>query len=118
MDAGETYVLFGPLSAGTLELSSAPDITLNGIDAGDQLGKGVGGGDINDDGAPDLIIGARFADPGGRTSAGETYVLFGTPPPPPPPVPSVTGLGLAALAVLVLGTFVWAMRGRARTQRI
>ena len=76
-DAGESYVLFGPLSAGTLELSTAPDITLNGIDAGDISGTRVGSGDINNDGVDDLIIGAAQADPGGRLSAGETYVVFG-----------------------------------------
>jgi hypothetical protein len=34
-------------------------------------------GDINNDGAVDLILGAQSADPGGRTEAGETYVVFG-----------------------------------------
>ena len=76
-DAGESYVLFGPLSAGTLELSSAADITLNGIDAFDFSGAGVGSGDVNNDGVTDLIIGALNGDPGGRINAGESYVLFG-----------------------------------------
>ncbi|MEI2578507.1 integrin alpha, partial [Scytonema sp. PRP1] len=34
-------------------------------------------GDINSDGINDLIIGARFADPGGRNNAGKSYVVFG-----------------------------------------
>ena len=71
-DAGETYVLFGPLSAGTLELSSAVDITVNGISAFDQSGTAVASGDINNDGVDDLIIGTEVADPGGRTDAGQT----------------------------------------------
>ena len=75
--AGETYVLFGPLSAGTLELSTAADIVVNGIDAEDCSGTGVSTGDVNDDGVDDLIIGAPTADPGGRNAAGESYVLFG-----------------------------------------
>jgi hypothetical protein len=28
-------------------------------------------------GIDDLIVGARFADPGGKSSAGESYVVFG-----------------------------------------
>ena len=76
-DAGETYVLFGPLAAGTLELSTDADITINGIDGGDASGLGVGIGDINNDGTADLIIGAGNGDSGGKNSAGETYVLFG-----------------------------------------
>ena len=75
-DAGETNVLFGPLAPGAIELSNA-DIKVNGIDPGDQSGHGVVSGDINNDGVDDLIVGARAGDPGGRTSAGETYVLFG-----------------------------------------
>jgi hypothetical protein len=74
--AGEAYVVFGPLVSGTVELSAA-DITLNGIDSSDNAGTGVGSGDIDNDGIVDLIVGALCADPGGRSSAGETYVLFG-----------------------------------------
>ena len=37
-----------------------------------------GAGDVNGDGIGDVIIGARSADPGNRTSAGETYVVFGS----------------------------------------
>ena len=76
-NAGETYVLFGPLSAGTLELSTAAAVTINGIDAGDASSVGLAGGDINDDGAHDIIIGSDAGDPGGRLNAGETYVIFG-----------------------------------------
>ena len=34
-------------------------------------------GDVNGDGFDDLIIGALYADPGGDSSAGESYVVFG-----------------------------------------
>src|SRR3990167_5549143 len=34
-------------------------------------------GDINGDGIDDLIIGAYYADPSGRTDAGASYVVFG-----------------------------------------
>ena len=52
---------------------------LNGIDAFDLSGFSVAGaGDVNADGIDDLIIGAPNAAPGGRSLAGETYVIFGT----------------------------------------
>ena len=116
-NAGESYVLYGPLSAGTLELSTAPDVTLNGIAAGDGSGFRLALGDINNDGANDLVIAALNADPGDRASAGETYVLFGTLPPPPPPVPGLSGLGLAALAALLLGALAWVQRLERRVRR-
>lgn len=76
-DAGETYVLFGPLNAGTMELSTDADVTIHGIDAGDHSGIGVAIGDFNADGVNDLAIGARRADPDGRENAGEAYIVFG-----------------------------------------
>jgi VCBS repeat-containing protein len=51
---------------------------LNGIAGGDDSGYSVAGaGDVNGDGVDDLIIGARFADPNGKSRAGESYVVFG-----------------------------------------
>ena len=127
-DGGETYVLFGPLSTGTLELSSAADLVLNGIDPNDSSGIGVGIGDLNDDGALDFIIGAVQADPSGRSDAGQTYVMFGEPTPAPPPapplpppvpepvpIPSLTQWGLVAMAVLVAALLL--LRSRRTTTR-
>ncbi len=76
-DAGETYVLFGPLPDGVLELSTDADVTIHGLDAGDHSGIGVAVGDFNADGINDLAIGARRADPDGRENAGEAYIVFG-----------------------------------------
>ena len=83
--AGETYVVYGGASApgaeGMLDLSALDgtnSFVLNGIDAGDFSGFSVSSaGDVNGDGYDDLIIGARFADPNGDFSAGETYVVYG-----------------------------------------
>ncbi len=97
--AGRSYVVFGRDSsqAGSFpaqfEVSSllpaeggdgSAGFVLNGIDGGSafELGDVSGisvsaAGDINGDRIGDLIIGASFADPGGRDEAGEAYVVFG-----------------------------------------
>jgi len=82
-NAGETYVIYG--SAG---MESIPDIDLEetpsnvtricGKNPGDHSGRDVSSGDINGDGFSDVIIGARYADPFGRSNAGETYVIYGS----------------------------------------
>ncbi|MBM3934297.1 MAG: DNRLRE domain-containing protein [SAR202 cluster bacterium] len=76
-NSGETYVIFGPLSAGTLELSTDADLTFRGIDSDDLSGSGAGSGDINGGGIDDIIIGAQQGDPESRSNAGEIYVVYG-----------------------------------------
>ncbi len=82
-NAGESYVVFGKASgwAANLDLSTLDGNTgfrLDGIDAGDESGRKVSNaGDVNGDGFDDVIVGARDADPGGDSSAGETYLIFG-----------------------------------------
>ena len=83
--AGESYVVYGgasaPGTAGVLALSALDGTNgfmLNGIDANDRSGVSVSSaGDVNGDGYDDLIIGARQADPGGNSNAGESYVVYG-----------------------------------------
>ncbi|MEM9272374.1 MAG: DUF4347 domain-containing protein [Cyanobacteria bacterium P01_F01_bin.143] len=81
--AGESYVVFGDSdvgSSGTIELSAldgSNGFVLNGIDAGDGLGRSVSNaGDVNGDGIADLIIGAFRADPN-SDDEGQSYVVFG-----------------------------------------
>jgi hypothetical protein len=51
---------------------------LKGIDTSDFSGTPVSdAGDVNGDQIDDLIIGATSADPGDRSRAGESYVVFG-----------------------------------------
>ena len=109
--AGECYIFFGPLSAGTLELSTVADITIIGIDVANFLGTDVASGDMNNDGVLDMII-AAFMHPGGRVFAGVTYVLFGTPlsTPTPPPIPGLTAWGILTLAGLLTVAFKWKRR--------
>jgi hypothetical protein len=49
---------------------------IDGAAAGDQSGRSVApAGNVNGDGAGDLIIGAPGAGPGGRNSAGRLFLL-------------------------------------------
>ena len=52
---------------------------ISGVDFqdGDRSGSSVSAGDFNADGIDDLIIGAYLASPDGRTSAGQSYVVYG-----------------------------------------
>ena len=80
--AGQTYVLRGPLQGTVLEVADA-HVTIDGNTA-EHLGLGLAAGDVNDDGATDLVIGAPNATPGQITRAGAAYVLLGEPPIKPP----------------------------------
>ncbi len=82
--AGESYVVFGKPDGAAVELTEVGagrgGFAIRGSTAGDQSGSSVSGaGDVNGDGIADLLVGARYASPGGRDFAGESYVVFGKP---------------------------------------
>ena len=81
MLVGKTYVIFGrPDLPATVDTAAGEqDVTLIGKDGGDFAGIALGSGDVNGDGADDMIIGASNA--GGprnaRQRSGEVYVVAG-----------------------------------------
>lgn len=79
-NAGESYVVFGKDDITPVILANlgTGGFRIDGINAIDGSGRSVSGaGDVNGDGLADLIVGAAWADPGGRLNAGESYVVFG-----------------------------------------
>ena len=61
------------------DLNGSNGFALNGIDEFDYAGSSVSdAGDINGDGIDDIIIGAFYAAPNGKSAAGESYVVFGS----------------------------------------
>jgi hypothetical protein len=78
--AGESYVVFGKAGNAPVDLGNlgSGGFRIDGIDVEDFSGRSVSGaGDVNGDDLADLIVGAFQADPGGKTDAGESYVVFG-----------------------------------------
>ena len=64
---------------------------IDGAASGDRLGTSVAlAGDLNGDGAADILVGAPGADNNGRVDSGSVYVVFG-------------GAGLAAVDLTALG---------------
>jgi len=79
-NAGEAYVILGPVPASN-DLSASPaDLIVYGAEADDNLGSSTTAGDIDGDGIDDIVLGAPFADgpANGRGSAGEGYVVLGS----------------------------------------
>jgi len=82
--SGANYVIFGsttgfPASFDPDTLNGSNGFRLDGVDPRDFSGQSVSGaGDVNGDGFDDIIIGTSFADPDGKISAGESYVVFGS----------------------------------------
>jgi len=88
-NAGQVIVAFGPMVPGVKDLADGADVVIYGRDASDQvgpdwLGDGLTLGDLNGDGTPDIVAGAREGDgpDNNRNLAGEVYVIFGGELPP------------------------------------
>ncbi|WP_376094530.1 beta strand repeat-containing protein [Roseomonas sp. CCTCC AB2023176] len=80
--AGSTTVLFGKAGGfadiDLANLSAADGFRVDGAAAFDFSGRSVASADdVNGDGYDDLVIGAYYASPLGRSNAGSSYVLFG-----------------------------------------
>jgi Ca2+-binding RTX toxin-like protein len=83
-NAGQGYVVFGSTgefapSLNVSDLDGTNGFAIDGIAEGDYSSRVSGAGDVNGDGFDDVIIGAFGADPNGNTSAGTSYVVFGSP---------------------------------------
>ena len=104
-DAGETYLVFGPVGANVLELSTEADLTYTGVNRRDLSGGGVAVGDLDNDGTQDLIIAAGLADAGGKDNSGTVYVIFGESPPSPMPADS-GGLSTLQVALIAMVVFL------------
>ncbi len=80
--AGRVYVVFGRAETSSVALADVAAGTeqgfaIEGESLFDQAGSAVaGGGDVNDDGRADVLIGASGAGPNGNNS-GRAYVVFG-----------------------------------------
>ncbi len=73
--AGAACLFYGPLSSGTMGLVDA-DRSFTGDDPGDGAGGALTVGDLDGDGAADLVIGAGY-DSGGAAAAGAAFLLLG-----------------------------------------
>lgn len=83
--AGTAYVVFGKTTTTPVALSDIENQTgtlgfaINGADTSDELTYGLSNlGDINGDDYDDIVVGARYASPGG-SAEGSSYVVFGKP---------------------------------------
>jgi hypothetical protein len=83
-NAGEVYVFFGSEKlSGRVSAAGDQQLTVLGADPQDTLGFSLATGDVNGDGIDDIIAAARLADgpDNTRDTAGEVYVIFGSPSP-------------------------------------
>lgn len=78
---GSAYLVYGARDrlSGVISLADA-DVKFVGEGPNDQAGRAVaGGGDVNGDGRPDLMIGAPFRDAPTGPDVGGAYVFLGGP---------------------------------------
>lgn len=80
--AGTAYVIFGKNGSSNAvldlaSLNSSAFVAINGATSGDNCGASIGFGDFNGDGISDIIVGAPYASPQGKTQAGISYIVLG-----------------------------------------
>ena len=83
-DSGEVYIILSPPPQHLDLADESPDLTIFGVDPGDQIGHSVGVGDVDGDGFDDLWLGAVSADgpDNGADLAGEVSLVLGGEAPP------------------------------------
>ncbi|PSB68059.1 hypothetical protein C7B61_02905, partial [filamentous cyanobacterium CCP1] len=75
---GEVRIVYGKELQNESDLSSIRQTTIKGETRGDRFGNSVSSiGDIDGDGYPDLLIGARAIGMDAPKNRGRTYVIFG-----------------------------------------
>ena len=78
-ESGAAYVFLGPIEPGEIDLSrDRAGITLTGPAPGAYFGDSLATGDINGDGADDIITGATFAAVPGGPPGGGVFAFFGS----------------------------------------
>ena len=75
-NAGGALVFYGPMTSGTTMASTDANVIMTPTAAYDRLGSDMAVGDMNDDGTPDLIVGASY-DAVSSYRDGAVYLLFG-----------------------------------------
>ena len=77
--SGSAYVVFGKASNAVVDLATSGwGFRIDGVEPGDQAARSLGGGgDVNGDGLPEVVVGALFTDNNGRSNSGSAYVVFG-----------------------------------------
>ncbi|MBN2490610.1 MAG: FG-GAP repeat protein [Planctomycetes bacterium] len=77
VDAGAVYVFYGTNAWPTSLNTAAADVAVLGAKYNGRFGIAVAAGDVNADGAADLLVGASEVDFGGtRSRVGEAYAIF------------------------------------------
>ncbi|MGD1917167.1 MAG: GC-type dockerin domain-anchored protein [Phycisphaerales bacterium] len=99
---GTGYVGFGmdrfAVTVSWEDLPAEEGFAIRGEASGDLAAMSIGGGgDVNADGDPDILIGSPDHDPFGRNSAGAAYVMYGGPPESDPCPADIDGDGLLTI---------------------